>query len=182
MKAYTKWFLPCLFIVIGFSGASCEDEKDELQTQLDNLIFEMVVLDDDSNEGTVFPFGTDVALALKVTNDSGEDFLWDVDNDCILLDLDDFFTIHMYKEGNQDVNGETVNLGKPYAPLGGCLGVNFPPRKITPGITIFFEEPWSQNHTIPLSAGRYFSEFSHNLRIDNDHSISLNLRVEFQIE
>lgn len=181
MKAFKNWLLPCLLIV-SFISSSCEDENDELQVQIELLEIEMVALDDNGNEGTMFTAGTDISLALKITNNSAEDFLWRIENDCVLLSLDDFYNLYLFKEENQDANGEFVNVGKPYDPIAGCLGVYVSPRENPPGITIFLKETWSNNHTVPLSAGRYFSEFTHNLRVDNDHTLPLNLRVEFQIE
>jgi len=155
MKKGKSWYLSMIFILATLIGFGCEDEKDELQIQLDDLKFELVALDDYGNEGTFFTAGTDIALAIKVTNNSDKVFLWDTNDECNLFVYEEFYAIYVYE--NQDANGDVVNLGKPYDPIAGYVGLNFRPKEFHPGVTIFLEEPWSNNHAIPLSAGKYWN-------------------------
>ena len=182
MKTSKIIFILTISGIAILSGFGCDDSQDEIQTQLDSVKFDIVVLDDEGNEGMIFDAGTDVTLALKLTNQSNEDFLWDLLNNCELMLLEDFYTLYKI-DNNEEQNGDRiVTIGKPYVVPDGCLSINLPPVKYSPGTTIFLEIPWSNNSNTPLGRGKYFSTLTHIQRIDNDRSIFLDLRVDFEIQ
>ena len=67
MRHFTKMiFLGRMMSLIIFG---CEE--DELQSRINALEFELVVLDEDGNEKSVFEANTDITLGLRVNNKSG---------------------------------------------------------------------------------------------------------------
>jgi hypothetical protein len=183
MKKLKAMCLPFLYTIVILSVLSCAHEQgiDALQTQIDNIDFELAVLDENGEEKSVFDQGTDVNFVLLLNNNSEQDLLWEYHYDCRISQQADFLLV--YKLGTSDNRGEIepVAMGKPYNTPVLCLDINLPARSIPPGEYLLVSDNWSDNKdNSPLTSGKYFTEFFYTLNI-NGYNKTIDVRVDFEI-
>lgn len=163
-----------LIILIGCENANL------IEDQIDKIDFKIVIFDENQKEGNAFEAGTDVRVALRIINSSGEDIQWDYDYSCLLLNTDDF--LHVFKiSGDNATAGAYTPIGTPYEPPVYCYAINLPPQNIVPGESVLMNIPWSTNPDNQLlSAGKYYTAASFQLTFNNQ-TRTWNLRTDFEV-
>jgi hypothetical protein len=166
-----------IFLCAVVSG--CENDADTLADQVQQLGFEILVLGEDQQPGTVFAPGTDIHIALKLINNSGKPFQWKYEYDCHLFQTEDFLLVYRRSEG--ETHGDYFPIGTPYQPPIYCLMINLPPYDLPPGETMLVNLPWSTNpDNHPLSTGKYYVVARVELNI-NGHLNTWDLRTDFEM-
>jgi hypothetical protein len=163
-------------LLTGFSG--CQDNDDFALNQIDIEIVTM----QSGVELSVFDKGTDVILALKMTNNSDKNFEWYYDYECALSTQQDFLLVKK-KITTEDPDLTSIPVGTPYQFPLNCPAINLPPRFVIPpgSEKIVVAYPWSSNpENTELLSGEYFSEFTITIIADGQQK-SWNLRTDFII-
>jgi hypothetical protein len=151
---------------------SCQDDF-----ILDRIDIEVITMLGDEEQYT-FEAGSDVTLALRLTNKSRRDFEWDAGYGCLFTTQKDFMLVRKVTTSQS-----STRIGTPNPFPINCLAINSIPQKIGPGEKkIIIAYPWSidPDHT-PLAPGQYFTEFEIMLELDGGRKI-WNLRTEFSVE
>lgn len=170
-----------LIVMVIMFGASCDDDQDEIQKELDNLEFRLAVLDENGEEKSSFEAGSDIRLVLMLNNKSGQDFLWKVSDGCHLRQQEDFFLVYRISRLEEGGTSQPVIVGRPDDHPVNCQLINLTLRSIAPGEQSIVSTIWLGNpDNSPLPSGQYFSELSCILSIDG-HDKRLELGTEFTI-
>ena len=158
---------------------ACTDDRNTTDGQIQEIAFEIVILDEHQQEGTVFEPGTDINIALKLVNRSGKEFEWKYDYECDLVQTENFLLVYGLNEGES--KDDFMPLGSPYQWPIYCLMLNIPSRNLPPGETILIKAPWSHNpDNHPLAAGKYYVIANFALNVDRQ-SMTWNLRTDFEM-
>lgn len=163
-------------VLVGLLGCNEDDFS------LDQIDVEVLTLEHEIEKNT-FVAGTDVVLALKITNRSSKTFEWYYDYECELSKQQDFMLVKKEIQ-TEDPNITSMPVGVPYQFPLNCPTVNLPPRAVVlPGEeTIVMPYAWSSNpNNTTLQTGKYFSEFTITIEIEG-HRKSWNLKTDFTIE
>lgn len=172
-----------MLIFILFLGVISSCREDDLgNDQFDRIDFNILTLDEEQIERNIFSTGSEIIIALKLTNNSNKIFEWKSDYTCQLFQAGEFLVV--YKRNNSDETAETYFLvGVPYQSPINCQAINLPPQKIPVGGNLFIVKlPWSSNPgNQTLSTGEYFVKANIDINI-NGRSESLNLATEFKVK
>lgn len=168
-----------LFILSG-----CQEKEDLIVTQMDQIDFRLVTMDENETEAIEFEVDENFILALKVINNSGKEL--DLKSDslvCNLLQNEDFLFVKKKSE-NYNVDSSFKSIGRPYSFPTYCLTINLPYNNqiIRNGETILVGASWHNNpYNDDLPPGKYFTEFILTLSIE-DHSKTWKLRADFEVK
>lgn len=168
-----------LFVVPVLTGLfGCQEDN----FSWDKIDVEVLTMENEIVKNT-FEEGTDVVLALKITNRSSKTFEWYYDYECELSRQQDFMLVKKEIQ-TEDPNITSVSVGVPYQFPLNCPTVSLPPKiTVSPGEeTIVMPYAWSSNpdNTV-LQAGKYFSEFTIIIEVEG-HQKSWSLKTDFIIE
>jgi len=174
-----------IFLFVSLMGAGCEKED---VSQLDQIDFKIVTMDENNTETSVFEVGEDIVLAFKAINNSGEALELKLKSDylsCkVFQNKTDFLFVNK-KSDTHNVNSSFVPVGKPFLNPINCATINLPYyAQIFPkGETILESAFWSSNpENKELEAGKYFTVFAFTLLDIEGHSRTWNLRADFVIK
>jgi hypothetical protein len=178
-KVMKRMYLFPIIILLSSGLLGCQDNEDFSLNQIDIEVLTMV----DETEQNAFDVGTDIILALKVTNNSGRDFEWYYEYECVLSTQQDFLLVkkEVLTEGS---NLSSIPVGTPYQFPLNCPTINLPPRHVIPSGNekIVVAYPWSSNpDNAELQPGKYFSKFIITIAIEG-HQRSWDLRTDFIIQ
>lgn len=166
------------FISVIFSG--CEKNDVVASAKYNKIDFDLKILNEQDIEAASFEHGTDIKFALKLTNNSNQDFEWNYHYPCELLNSEDFLLVYQFIQGD-DSNAYYLPVGKPYLSPINCLMINLPPQRIPPGENLVIKLSWSDNpDNEPLKIGKYFTVSNLELK-SNEVKRKWDLRTDFEI-
>jgi len=165
-------------------GAGCEKED---ISQLDQIDFRIVTMDENNTITNVFEVGEDIVLTFQAINNSGKTVELKLKSDylaCKLFQNEKDFLFVNKKSDNYDVDSSFVPIGKPLLNPINCQTINLPyyAQSFPKGETILESAAWSSNlDNIELAPGKYFTVFALTLDIEG-YSKTWNLRADFEVE
>jgi len=174
-----------IFLFLSLMGVGCEKEN---ISQLDQIDFKIVTMDENSTETSVFDVGEDVVLAFEAINNSGKDLELKLKSNylsCKVFQNEKDFLFVNKKSDNYNVDSSFVPIGKPFLNPINCETINLPYyAQIFPiGKTILESAFWSSNSdNKKLEPGKYFTVFAFTLIDIEGHSTTRNLRADFEIK
>jgi hypothetical protein len=173
------WAMSALIQLLSAIILGCADDGNATDGQIRDIAFEIVILDEHQQEGTVFEPGTDVNIALKFINRSGKEFEWKYEYECQLVQTKNFLLVYGRNEG--EIKDDYMLVGSPYQWPIYCLMLNVPSRNLPPGETMLIKAPWSRNpDNHPLAAGKYYVVANFALNVDRQ-SMTWNLKTDFEM-
>ena len=147
--------------------------------QPEKVSFDLLVLDQRDTDGSAFPEGTDVKIALKFISNENRYIEWHKDNECLLFTNKDFLLVFQLDEGNQ-VPNSYFPVGTPYQDPIPCATLNVRPSYLF-GSSVIMALPWSGNpDNTPLIPGRYYTIANFELPIEGEVK-RWELRRDFEI-
>jgi len=174
-----------IFLLLSLMGAGCEKEK---ISQLDQIDFKIVTMDENKTEKGVLEAGRDFILAFEVINNSEKDLELKLKSNylsCKVFQNEKDFLFVNKKSDNYNADLSFVPIGKPLLNPINCETINLPYyTQIFPkGKTILDSGFWSSNpDNKKLEPGKYFSVFAFTLLDTEGHSTTWNLRADFEIK
>ncbi len=167
-----------IFISVIFLG--CQKDNVVARAKLNELDFELVILNEQDIEATSFEHGTDIKLALKLINNSNQDLEWNYDYSCQLLQSEDFLLVYQFIQDDES-NAYYLPVGKPYLSPINCQTINLPPQRIPPGENLIIKLSWSDNpENEPLKKGKYYTVSNFEFK-SNGEKKEWDLRTDFEI-
>jgi hypothetical protein len=176
-------------IIIGlfpmlFGSFGCKKNADTIGSQLEQIEFKIITLNDNKNEVSSFDVGNEIILALKVTNNSGKELkLESYSLVCNLLQMEDFLFVNE-KADNYETDSIFTPIGRPFHFPVNCLSINLPyyVQNVPKGETILIGASWTNNpDNKRLTIGKYFTNFILTLDVDGRSKI-WKLRADFIVK
>ena len=170
--------LAIFFALIVF--VRCKDEPYyRPPNQPEKIDFDLLVLDQRDTDGSAFPEGTDVKIALKFISQENKYVEWHKDNECRLFTNKDFLLVLKLDESNAIPNSY-FPVGTPYQNPTPCTTNDVRPSYLF-GSSVIMALPWSGNpDNTPLTPGRYFAIANFELEIEGEVK-RWELRRDFEI-
>jgi hypothetical protein len=176
--------LSAFVLLFAIMGAGCEKED---VSQLDQIDFKIVTMDENNAETNVFEVGDDMILAFIAINNSGKDLELKLKSDflpCKVFQNEKDFLFVNKQSDNYSINSSFVPVGKPLFNPVNCLAIKLPyyAQTFKNGETILESAFWNSNpDNKELEAGKYFTAFSLTLGIEGQ-SKTWHLRTDFEIK
>ena len=179
-------FLKISVFVLLFSlmGAGCEKEN---ISQLDQIDFKIVAMDENKTEKSVFEVGENIVLAFEAINSGQGKELKLKSNylSCKVFQNEKDFLFVNKKSDNYNVDSSFVPIGKPFLNPINCETINLPyyTQNFPKDETILESASWSSNpDNKKLESGKYFTAFTFTLLDIEGHSKTWKLRADFEIK
>lgn len=167
-----------IFILLNITG--CEKNSDFPHSKLNQVEFELVVLDDQDIEVASIEQGKDLKFALKLINNSDQDLDWYYDYTCQILQSNDFLLVHQLTQSGES-NSNYIPVGTPYLKPINCQTINLPAERIAPGESYIIKLMWSDNpENEPLNKGKHYVSANFSLTTGEERKQWL-LRSDFEI-
>ncbi len=166
------------FISVIFLG--CEKDNVVASAKLNEIDFQVVILNEQNIEAVSFEHGTDIILALKLINNLDQDLEWNYDYTCQLLDLEDFLLVYQFIQDDES-NAYYLPIGQPQLRPINCQTINLPPQLIPPGESLIIKLSWNANpENEPLKKGKYYTVSNFEFK-SNGEKKEWDLRTDFEI-
>jgi hypothetical protein len=180
LEFFIRHFLMFTLLISFLTFFGCED-SDTVNNQIEEIDFQIVFMDKDLKEATLFAAGDDVHVVLKIINNSTKALDWRKDYTCHFFQSPDFLLVSKRNDGSEAM-GDYVVVGTPYRRPFNCPAINLPPDIISTGEKILIGFPWSTNlENQSLGPGSYnaTADFEVNL---NGMKKTFSLRNNFIIK
>jgi len=143
-----------LICILLFSLFSCE--KTEVNPVVNAIDIDLVVLDEEMQEGKVFKQGENFMLMLKATNNSDQELKLDDFRGCAVFNDPDFSKIHI------ELNNQLYLIGRCLEDLDYICLALYLPRKMSPNESInLVGARWLNNpENANLLPGNYVSKYT----------------------
>lgn len=174
-------FKVLLWTLFTMSMTGCnEDQQTILVDQFD---VQLVILDEDGNEQTVFKNGEDVSMMVKLINLSSEEIEAGSYYDyCEIYTIEEFLLIYKWMKKSDNEEESWVPLGKAYVTPVNCPTVNIPVVVPAQGEKLVVGSKWSDNPAnAQLTPGKYYTAFNYSLELDGQSKI-VALKAEFEVQ
>jgi hypothetical protein len=156
---------------------ACQDNHDSSTDAFEQVEFKTLALQAGQGNGASFSAGTDINLALQITNKTGKELDWQSDYSCQLLQQEGFFRLYRKNDDNETSDAYSF-IGSPYLQPINCPAINLPATKIPVGASILINIPWRNNpDNNALLPGLYYLQSNFEFK-----STPWQLRFDFEIK
>jgi hypothetical protein len=177
--------LSAFVLLFALMVAGCEKEN---SSQMDQIDFKIVTIDENNTKTSVFEVGEDVVLAFEAINHLEKDLELKLKSNylsCKVFQNETDFLFVNKKSDSDNINPSFVPVGKPMLNPINCETINLPYyAQIFPkGETVLESAYWRSNpENKELEPGKYFTVFTFTLLDIEGHSRTWNLRADFEIK